>query len=63
MESLDFATGSAGVVMVVGTDLSDTGGDGGVSDSDTSEDVDLVGGVTIVGDELDVAGDISDKAD
>ena len=63
IESLDFATGSAGVVVVGGTDLSDTGGDGGVSVSDTSEDADFVGGVATVGDEVDVVGDVSDKAD
>lgn len=63
IESLDFATGNAGVVMVLGTDLSDAGGDGGVSVSDTSEDADFVGGVAIVGDEVDVVGETSDKAD
>ena len=63
IESLDFATGSEGVVMVAGTDFSDTGGDGGVSVSDTSEEADFVGGVAIVGDEVDVVGDISDEAD
>ena len=63
IESLDFATGNAGVVMVVVTEFSDAGGDGGVSVSDTSEDADFVGGVAIVGDEVDVVGDVSDKAD
>lgn len=63
IESLDFATGSAGVVAIVGTDFSDTGGDGGVRVSDTSEDADFVGGVAMVGDEVDVVGDSSDKAD
>ena len=62
-ESLGFAIGKAGVVMVRGTDFSDTGGDGGVSVSDTSEDTDFVGGVATVGDEVDVVGDNSDKAD
>ena len=63
IESLDFATGNEGVVTVAGTDFSDTGGDGGVSVSDTSEEADFVGGVAIVGDEVDVVGDISDEAD
>ncbi len=63
MDSLDFATGSAGVVIVVGTDFSDTGGDGGVRVSETSEEADFVGGVAMVGDDVDVVGDISDKPD
>lgn len=63
MESLDFDTGNAGVLMVVGTDFSDTGGEGGVSVSDTSEDADFVGGVAMVGDEVDVVSDNSDRAD
>ena len=63
IESLDFATGNACVVMAVGMDLSDAGGDGGVSVSDTSEEADFVGGVAMVGEEVVVVGDISDKAD
>ena len=63
MESLDFAIRNAGVVMVLGTEFSDTGGDGGVRVSEISEDADFVGGVAIVGEEVDVVGDMSDKAD
>jgi len=63
IESLDLAIGKAGVIVAPGTDFSDVGGDGGVSASDTSEEADFVGGVAIVGDEVDVVGERCDRAD
>lgn len=56
-ESLDFTIGRAGVAVAGGIDLSDVGGDGGVSVSETSEEADLVGGVAMVGEEFEVVGD------
>ena len=63
MESLDLAIGRPGVLELTGIDFSDVGGEGGVRASDTSDDADFVGGVAIVGDEVDVVGDSSDNAD
>ena len=62
MERRDFGREDAGV-PIEGSDLSDTGGDGGVGVSEAAEDTDLVGGVATVGDEAVVSGDMSDNAD
>ena len=56
IESLDLAIGRPGVFGIAGMDFSDVGGEGGVNASDTSDDADFVGGVAIVGEELDVLG-------
>ncbi len=61
-DSLDLGTGIAGVATG-GTERSDVGGDGGVGVSDTVEDVDLVGGVATVGEDIVVGCDCSDMAD
>ena len=63
IDNLDFAIGSAGLGSAPEADLSDVGGDGGVRVSDTSEEVDFAGGVAIVGEEVDVPAECSDKAD
>lgn len=55
--------GRAGVVVALAIDFSDVGGDGGVRVSETSEEADFVGGVAMVGEELDVVGDSCDSAD
>ena len=49
--------------MVPGIDFSDVGGDGGVNASETSEEADLVGGVAMVGDEVEVVGECRERAD
>lgn len=63
VDSLDLATGKAGVVAAVEMDFSDTGGEGGVRASEISEEADFVGGVAIVGEELDVVGESCESAD
>ena len=50
-------------VAVGGSDLSETGGDGGVGVSEAAEDTDLGGGVATVGDDAVVSGDTSDSAE
>lgn len=50
IESRDFGSGIEGV-FVGGREWSDVGGEGGVGVSETFDEVDLVGGVAIVGDE------------
>lgn len=57
IESLDLAIGRAGVTAAPVLDLSDVGGDGGVNASETSEEADFVGGVAIVGEEVEVVGE------
>ena len=63
VDNLDFAIGKLGVVMAVGQDFSDTGGDGGVNASEISEDADFAGGVSTIGDESEVVGEVADIAD
>ena len=62
VDSLDLASGIEGAPFEAELDLSEVGGEGGVGVSDV-EEADLVAGVGIVGDELDVVGDTSDIAD
>lgn len=57
-----FGTGNPVVPGVV-AERSDIGGEGGVGASDTVDEVDFVGGVAIVGEEVVVAGDASDIGD
>ena len=63
IESLDLENEVAGVIAVVGSDFSETGGDGGVGVSETVDEVDLVGGVAIVGEDAVVVGECSDTDD
>ena len=53
----------AGTFVEGGTDLSETGGDGGVGASDVPEEIDFVGGVARIGDEAVVVGESSDIDD
>ena len=53
----------AGVVVVAGSERSETGGDGGVGVSEVVEEADLVGGVARVGDEAVVEGECTDIED
>ena len=53
----------AGVIIEVGSDLSDVGGEGGVGASEVAEDTDFVGGVAMVGDDAVVDGECSDMDD
>jgi hypothetical protein len=61
MESL--VLGMLGVMKGFGVEVSERGGDGGVGASDALDEVDFVGGVAKVGEEVVVAGDSSDKGD
>ena len=63
VEGLGLWSGTAFILLVAGVDLSEVGGEGGVGVSDTVEDADFVGGVAIVGDELEVVGESSESAD
>ena len=53
----------AGVLRVVGSEWSEVGGEGGVGVSETVDEVDFVGGVVTVGDEVLVAGEWPDIGD
>ena len=60
IDSLDFGNDEAGAVVTLGKDLSEVGGEGGVGVSEAAEEVDLVGGVAMVGDDAVVSGESSD---
>ena len=63
VSSSDFASGKAIALLDIELELSEAGGDGGVGVSDTIDEADFVGGVAIVGEEFDVAGDVCERAD
>lgn len=63
VDGLASCDGTALILSFALVDLSEVGGEGGVAVSDTVEDADFVGGVAMVGDELEVVGEISDSAD
>ena len=57
IDSLDLGIALISDFVAIGAEWSEVGGEGGVGVSETVEAVDLVGGVAIVGEEVDVAGE------
>lgn len=63
VDNLGFGSLLAGVLMAGGIERSEFGGEGGVGVSDIVDEVDFVGGVATVGDDVLVVGEWPDIAD
>lgn len=57
IDSLDLGTPLSIVFEGAGAEWSEVGGEGGVGVSETVEEADFVGGVAMVGEEVDVASE------
>ncbi len=57
IDSLDLGMTLSTGFEGAGVDWSEVGGEGGVGDSETVEEADFVGGVAMVGEEVDVASE------
>ena len=63
MESRDLGKAFGAAELAAGIERSEVGGDGGVGASETVEDADLVGGVGMVGEDVEVVWECCDVRD